>query len=94
MHGRNSELNQTNYDLVNLLRSMQMPIVMLNGDLRIRRYTPSRENPQTDIGRPISDLKSRIDVPDLDDLLRQVKCSPFTPTSLIHHLAKDSLLLP
>ena len=40
MQGRNSELNQINNDLVNLLSSMQTPIVMLTGDLRIRRYTP------------------------------------------------------
>jgi two-component system CheB/CheR fusion protein len=79
MQGRNSELNQTNNDLVNLLSSMQMPIVMLTSELRIRRYTPAAESVlkliPTDIGRPISDLKTRIDVPDLEDLLTAVSRS-------------------
>jgi PAS domain S-box-containing protein len=76
MQGRNSELNQLNNDLVNLLSSTQIPIVMLDSALRIRRYTPIAEGAlniiPTDIGRPISDLKSRLDVPDLEDLLRRV----------------------
>jgi two-component system CheB/CheR fusion protein len=76
MQGRNSELNQLNNDLVNLLSSMQMPIVMLDSELRIRRFTPLAEHVlsliPTDIGRPISDLKSRIDVPDLANLLHRV----------------------
>ena len=76
MQGRNGELNQLNNDLVNLLSSMQMPIVMLDSELRIRRYTPVAEQVlrliPTDIGRPISDLKLRIDVPDLASMLRGV----------------------
>ncbi len=76
MQGRNSELNQLNNDLINLLSSLQMPILMMDSELRIRRYTPAAEKVlsliPTDIGRPISDLKSRIDVPDLASLLRQV----------------------
>ncbi len=43
MRSRNSELNQLNNDLVNLLSSLQVPIVMLNDQLRIRRYTPVAE---------------------------------------------------
>lgn len=76
MQGRNSELSQLNNDLVNLLSSMQMPIVMLNRALRIRRYTPVAEKVlhmiPADVGRPISDLKSRIDVPNLEGLVLQV----------------------
>ncbi len=76
MRSRNSELNQLNNDLVNLLSSLQVPIVMLNDQLRIRRYTPVAEKVlnliPTDIGRPISDLKPRINVPDLEELLAEV----------------------
>jgi two-component system, chemotaxis family, CheB/CheR fusion protein len=43
MQGRNRELNELNNDLVNLLSSMEMPIVMLDIQLRIRRYTPVAE---------------------------------------------------
>ena len=40
---RNAELGQSNNDLVNLLSSVQMAIVMLGPDLRIRRFTPMAE---------------------------------------------------
>ena len=76
MRSRNSELNQVNNDLVNLLSSMKIPIIMLNNQLRIRRYTPIAEKVlnliPSDIGRPIADLKPRINVPDLEDLLEKV----------------------
>ncbi len=76
MQSRNLELKQINDDLLNLLGSMNMPIVMTGRDLRIRRFTPSAESVlrliSTDVGRPIADLKPRINVPDLDDVLRRV----------------------
>src|SRR5204863_4241545 len=58
---RNVELSQSNNDLVNLLASVQMPIVMLGPDLRIRSYTPAADKVlhlvAGDIGRPIGDIK-------------------------------------
>ena len=36
LHTRNGELGQVNNDLVNLLHSVQIPIVILGGDLRMR----------------------------------------------------------
>ena len=76
MQSRNSELGQLNDDLVNLLSSMNMPMVMMSGDLRIRRFTPLAEKVlhliPTDVGRPISDIKPRIDVPNLDTILQNV----------------------
>jgi two-component system CheB/CheR fusion protein len=76
LQGRNLELAQVNDDLINLLASMNMPIVMTGRDLRIRRFTPVAEKAlrliATDIGRPIADLKPRINVPDLEDVLHQV----------------------
>src|SRR5258706_619339 len=44
LQNRNAELSQSNTDLANLLQSVQMPIVMLDWDLRIRRFTPSAAN--------------------------------------------------
>ena len=41
LQNRNLELSRVNNDLVNLLGSVQMPIVMLGPDLRIRRFTPA-----------------------------------------------------
>ncbi|HEV8458110.1 MAG TPA: chemotaxis protein CheB, partial [Methylomirabilota bacterium] len=43
LHNRNLELSQSINDFVNLLASVQLPIVMLGSDLRIRRFTPMAE---------------------------------------------------
>jgi two-component system CheB/CheR fusion protein len=76
LQSRNAELAQLNDDLINLLGSMNMPIIMTGRDLRIRRFTPIAEKAlrliPTDVGRPIADLKPRINVPDLEDVLRHV----------------------
>lgn len=61
LRNRNLEQIQTNNDLTNLLASVQIPIVMLGSDQRIRRFTPLAGKAlnliQADIGRPLSDLK-------------------------------------
>ncbi|MGZ5115701.1 MAG: chemotaxis protein CheB, partial [Burkholderiales bacterium] len=76
LHARNTELAQSNNDLVNLLSSVQMPIVMLGPNLRIRRITPPAEKLlnliASDVGRPLSDIKVNIDVPDLEALVSDV----------------------
>jgi two-component system CheB/CheR fusion protein len=73
LQARNAELAQSNNDLINLLASVQLAIVMLGPDLRIRRFTPMAEKLlnliSTDVGRPISDIKSSLDVPDMNALL-------------------------
>jgi two-component system CheB/CheR fusion protein len=55
---------------------MNLPIVMMDNYLRIRRFTPICERVLnligTDVGRPISDLKPRINTPDLEEILRKV----------------------
>jgi two-component system, chemotaxis family, CheB/CheR fusion protein len=76
MQSRNADLAQLNDDLTNLLSSMNMPVLMVSHDLRIRRFTPKAEVVlrliASDVGRPISDLQPRINVPDLDPILREV----------------------
>jgi len=73
LHGRNEELSSVNSDLVNLLGSVQIAIVIVAGDLRIRRFTPMAERVLnligTDVGRPISHLKPNIDCPDLEKMI-------------------------
>jgi two-component system CheB/CheR fusion protein len=73
---RNLELAQANNDLVNLLAAVQIPIVLVSRDLRVRRFTPMAEKVlnliPTDVGRPITDLKPNINVPDLGQLLAKV----------------------
>jgi two-component system CheB/CheR fusion protein len=66
---RNAELAQVNNDLVNLLTGVNIPIVTVSRDLRIRRYTPLAEKLfnliPTDVGRPISDIHPNLEVMDL-----------------------------
>jgi two-component system CheB/CheR fusion protein len=71
---RNEELNQLNGDLVNLLANVQMPIVMVSRDLRIRRFTPAAEKAlnliAADVGRPIGNIKPNVECGDLEELIR------------------------
>ena len=70
---RNQELGEANNDLNNLFSSANLPIIVLSGNLRIRRFTVSAERIlnviPTDIGRPIGHLNLNIDIPDLESLI-------------------------
>jgi len=76
LSNRNLETMQMNSDLKNLLASIQLPIVMVDNELLVRRVTPAARNVfnvlQSDVGRPICDFKPNIDIPDLEELLREV----------------------
>jgi two-component system CheB/CheR fusion protein len=73
---RNQELTQSNSDLVNLLKNVQIPVVIVDRELGIRRFTPAAEQRlqiiEGDIDRPIGQLSLGIDCPDLEDLLHEV----------------------
>ncbi|MCL1472536.1 chemotaxis protein CheB [Argonema antarcticum] len=73
---RNLELNQVNNDLNNLLDSVSIPIVMLGNDLCIRLFTPKAKTVlnilPTDIGRSIGDIRTHINVPNLQKLISNV----------------------
>ncbi|HYM09286.1 MAG TPA: chemotaxis protein CheB, partial [Bryobacterales bacterium] len=73
---RNLELGQANNDLSNLLASTNIPIVMLGNDLCIRRFTPMAESVlsliPTDIGRPVTDLRPNVELPDLENRIQEV----------------------
>jgi two-component system CheB/CheR fusion protein len=73
---RNFELGKVNDDLVNLLAGVNIPIVMVGRDTRIRRFTPQAERLlnliPSDVGRPISDLKPNISLEALEKPLREV----------------------
>ena len=76
LQNRNDELSQLNNDLNNLLGSVNIPIIMLGNDLRIRRFTPMAEKVinliPTDIGRPITDIKPNLKIPDLRQSIARV----------------------
>ncbi|WP_378956463.1 chemotaxis protein CheB [Pelosinus sp. sgz500959] len=73
---RNMELNHANNDMINLLRSINLPVLILSSDLRIRRFNSVAEKIfnliGADVGRPINNIKPNIDVPDLEQASLQV----------------------
>lgn len=70
------ELMQANGDLNNLISSMDIPIVIVGPDRHIRRFTPRAEKLLnlilTDVGRPISDIRPNIDIPNFDAIIVDV----------------------
>src|SRR5581483_3328689 len=76
LSNRNLEMMQMTNELNNLLASIQMPIVMVDNALTVRRATPAAREAfnilPSDIGRPLSELRPNIDVPDLENILRGV----------------------
>ncbi|MBY0232310.1 MAG: PAS domain-containing protein, partial [Gemmataceae bacterium] len=73
---RNAELGRANNDLLNLFAGVGIPIVMVDRELGIRRYTPAAEKVfnliPTDLGRPLSDIKASLRLDDLPGLIRGV----------------------
>lgn len=76
LQNRNLELHQLSDDLINLFSSVDIPIVILGADLRIRRFTPKARKVLNiipgDVGRPISDLKSNLIIDDLRGMIDDV----------------------
>src|SRR5437762_7703326 len=76
LSNRNLEMMQVTGELNNLLASIQMPIVMVDNALTVRRATPAARSAfnilPTDIGRPLTELRPSIDVPELENILREV----------------------
>jgi two-component system, chemotaxis family, CheB/CheR fusion protein len=73
---RNVQLGELNLDLANLQESISIPLVMVGKDLRIRRFTrammPLLNLNASDVGRPVTDLRPEIELPDLRQRLLAV----------------------
>jgi len=73
---RNLESTQISNDLQNLLDSINIPILMLGGDLRIRRFTHAVEGIfnliATDVGRSLSDITHKLIISDLEQQILEV----------------------
>ena len=73
---RNTEADGLNDDLTNLLSAMRVPVIMVGTNLHIRRFTAGAERMMnvipTDIGRPIGDIRSNVDVPNIEELITHV----------------------
>jgi two-component system CheB/CheR fusion protein len=76
LHSRNQEVSQANTDLLNLLTTVDIPILILDRDRRIRRFTPKARSilnvVPADIGRPFDDIRPNLAVPELDAQIAQV----------------------
>jgi two-component system, chemotaxis family, CheB/CheR fusion protein len=73
---RNREAIQLSDDLRNLLRGVEIPIVMVGQDLRIRRFSPSAGGVfsliASDVDRPITDVKFKLVGVDLERAIAAV----------------------
>lgn len=76
LRNRNTELARLADDLNNVIEGVEIPLLILDADLRIRRFTPQAGTivniMPDDIGRPITDLSLKVDVPDFEDRVREV----------------------
>jgi two-component system, chemotaxis family, CheB/CheR fusion protein len=73
---RNQELAAANSDMRNLLASVTVAIVMVDQDLRVRRFNSAAEKllelGPLDIGRPVGHLRGRIETPRLEGQVKRV----------------------
>ncbi|HKX61283.1 MAG TPA: chemotaxis protein CheB [Verrucomicrobiae bacterium] len=73
---RNVEMTHVNNDLENVMVSVNIPMLILGRDLRIRRFTAGAEKVFNlipgDIGRPITDIALKVDVPNLVNVVAEV----------------------
>ena len=76
LRSRNAAMHQINNDLTNLLAGINIPILMLTQDLRIRWFTPTAQRLfnfiATDAGRPLSDIRDHLNIPNLESLMLEV----------------------
>ncbi len=76
LRSRNEETIQLNNDLVNVLRGVEIPIIILGSELEIRRFNDAAATLlnliPADAGRPLSNIRTNINIPDLEQMVRDV----------------------
>jgi two-component system CheB/CheR fusion protein len=76
LRGRNMEITQMNNDLTNLLSSIDLAVVMIGGDLTIRRFTPRAEKVMglisADVGRQLLNINPSVEIKDLRETVLNV----------------------
>jgi two-component system CheB/CheR fusion protein len=74
LQNSNVELTQANNDQLNLMTNVNLPVVMVGNDLRIRRFTPPAEKLLNllpgDLGRRLGEIRPNIEPDDLEELAR------------------------
>jgi two-component system, chemotaxis family, CheB/CheR fusion protein len=72
---RNQDLDTVANDLVNILESVQIPLIMVDEALRVRRFTPTAREVSSlqlgDVGRLLDDVKFKVRADDLLDRVRE-----------------------
>jgi two-component system CheB/CheR fusion protein len=85
LHSRNEELSHVNSDLVNLLATVDITILIVGDDMRIRRFTPTAERVLNlipgDVGRPVGQINTNIVAENLESLIRET-IDTMTPREL------------
>src|SRR5437660_7888683 len=76
---RNTELSQANNDLLNLFGNVNIPVVMVGNDLRIRRFTPPAQKLlnliPADIGGGVGQIRPNADLEDLEQIVQTTTAS-------------------
>ena len=76
LRSRNATLAQLSNDLTNLLTAINIPILIVDRGLRIRRFTPTAgallHLLPLDIGRSLTDLRLDVSMPDFERLILEV----------------------
>ncbi|MBZ9996834.1 CheR family methyltransferase [Mesorhizobium sp. BH1-1-4] len=85
------ELDHANSDLRNLFESTEIATIFLDRSLVVRTFTPAASSffslRPSDVGRPLTDLSSQLDYPELKQHIDKVF---ETGETLNHHLARDA----
>jgi len=75
LQNRNLELSTANNDLLNVLENVNIPVVIVNNDVRIRRFTPAAQRLlnllSSDVGRYLGDIRPNMDFDNLGQLARE-----------------------
>jgi two-component system CheB/CheR fusion protein len=75
LRNRNQELDLVANDLVNILESVEIPVIIVDRSLRVRRFTPTARAISSlipgDVGRPIEDVKLKVRVDNLAERIKE-----------------------
>ncbi|SPQ02039.1 putative Protein-glutamate O-methyltransferase [Candidatus Sulfobium mesophilum] len=73
LRSRSEETTQLNNDLSNVLRGVEIPIIILGSKLEIRRFNEAAARLlnliPSDTGRPLSNIRTNINIPDLEQMV-------------------------
>ena len=90
LSGKIDELDRANSDLRNLFESTEIATVFLDRALVIRTFTPAASSffnlRSSDVGRPLTDLSSQLDYPELRSQIEQVF---ETGEAIVRQLGRD-----